>query len=49
MDASPNRISFDRHSTLTDFTQHSKNAFKFRLRAGSRCDFTSPDIDDIPK
>ena len=34
-DVSPNRINFDKQSSLTDFTQRSENAFKFGLRAGS--------------
>jgi hypothetical protein len=35
-DASPNRISLDRHSSLADRTQRSANAFRFGLRAGRR-------------
>src|SRR5688572_33237250 len=31
---SPNRISFDKHSSFTDRTQRSANAFKFGLRGG---------------
>ena len=36
-------ISFDKHSSFTDFTQRSANAFKFGLRAGSGSVLTSPD------
>jgi hypothetical protein len=33
---SPNRIRWDRHSSLTDRTQRSAKAFKLGLRGGSR-------------
>jgi hypothetical protein len=34
-DASPNNISFDKHSPFTDRTQRSAWEFKLGLRAGS--------------
>src|SRR5260370_15649809 len=40
---SPNRISLDRHSSLTDLTQRSANEFKFGLLAGRRIVSTLPD------
>src|SRR5258707_15744583 len=39
---SPNRISLDRHSSLTDLTQRSAYAFRFGLLAGNRSGFTFP-------
>jgi len=39
---SPNRISLERHSCLTDRTQRSVNAFRFGLRGGSARHFTFP-------
>src|SRR4030088_3336996 len=41
-DHSPNRISFDRHSSLTDLAQRSAYEFRFRLLAGNRSGFTLP-------
>src|SRR5215471_18659808 len=38
-EASPNKIRWDRHSSLTDRTQRSAKAFKFGLRGGSRRHF----------
>src|ERR1700730_4959203 len=40
---SPNRISFDRHSSLTDLTHRSACEFKFGLLAGRRIVSTLPD------
>jgi len=39
---SPNKIKWDRHSSLTDRTYRSAKAFKFGLRGGSRRPFTPP-------
>src|SRR6516225_4612677 len=39
---SPNRIRWERHSSLTDRTQRSAKAFKLGLRGGSRRHFTPP-------
>src|SRR5215472_4776489 len=41
-EASPNKIRWDRHSSLTDRTQRSAKAFKLGLRGGSRRHFTPP-------
>src|SRR5260370_12529832 len=41
-DDSPNRISLDRHSSLTDLTQRSAYEFRFGLLAGNRSGFTLP-------
>src|SRR6266480_2033682 len=41
-DHSPNRISLDRHSSLTDFAQRSAYEFRFGLLAGNRSGFTLP-------
>jgi len=41
--ASPNRMSFARHSSLTDLTQRSAYEFRFGLLAGRRIGFTLPD------
>ena len=40
---SPTRMSFARHSSLTDLTQRSAYEFKFGLLAGKRIGFTLPD------
>src|SRR5260370_9246931 len=39
---SPNRMSFDRHSSFTVRTQRSAYEFRFGLRAGSRRHLTPP-------
>src|SRR5260370_4713823 len=40
---SPNRMSLERHSSFTDLTQRSANAFKFGLLAGKQIVLTLPD------
>jgi hypothetical protein len=42
-EASPNRMSLERHSSFTERTQRSANAFKFGLRAGSVRHCVPPD------
>ena len=39
----PKRMSFDKHCSLTDLTQRSERAFKFRLSVGSCSVFTWAD------
>src|SRR4029453_4935433 len=46
---SPNRISFDKHSSFTDRTQRSANAFKFGLRGGRVMHFTPPLAKRLPE
>src|SRR5258708_5244910 len=46
---SPNRISLDRHSSLTDLTQRSACEFRFGLLAGNRSGFTLPVLISFSK
>src|SRR5215831_14674746 len=41
-EASPNKISFDKHSSFADRTHLSAYAFRFGLRAGSGIGFIPP-------
>src|SRR5215469_14439723 len=44
-EASPNKISFDKHSPFTDRTQRSACEFKLGLRAGSGIGFMPPAVN----
>ena len=43
-EASPNKISFDRHSCFTERTHLSAKAFRFGLRAGNWIGLIPPDV-----
>jgi hypothetical protein len=44
---SPNRINFDKHSSFTDRTHLSANAFRFGLLAGNFSGFTPPAFNTL--
>src|SRR5215471_21590154 len=48
-EASPNKIKWDRHSSLTDRTQRSAKAFKLGLRGGSRRHFYASCCQGLPE
>src|SRR5581483_2936424 len=46
---SPKKMSCDKHSSFTDRTQRSANAFRLGLRAGNFSGVTLPAFNHLPK